>query len=518
VSIAPLRSSSQRGWAEVLSRPARPTPWYVWLIATVAAIIGGYAVTSVKTAVIILGAAAVVWMARTILAYPHTGMLFAFALFPFYTLFRGIAQLHKLPLPMSILGMWPEAVLSLMLVSIVISRLRQGEKLRLAWYDAPALLLLGSAAYALLLTLIEKAIVSGLYGVHTTMTGILFYFVVRWLPYPAREKWKLLGVMLLSFVLLAFLSLADYVLRPNYLIEVAIIVREGFWRDWDPHEFFRWYPRMQSLMFAEQLWGTVCAIVSILCLAMIGQRMRRWWLMPLFLLSTTCLMLSMSRGAMVCWGIAAAVMFCFRGRHRLVLVLALAAIVAFFAYQSTRAGGSEAITTLTKRVTALTDTDNDLAYDRVNQWKYALQNVPLFPAGRGLGRAGASALFHGTGDGSMAIVDGGYFKILAEQGIPGILMFVVGAVAFLAVFLERLYHLPASAPPEDRAIGITVFCLFCGLLIHNFGGNIFDAFYVQPLFWMLAGLFISRWESLTAAEREAISQGRFSLPAPVNKI
>src|SRR5882762_2290454 len=105
---------SLRPWDRVLSRPARPTPWYLWPLALLAALFGGFMVVEPKSAVLLFGVIAIVLTLRATLARPLNGFLIAFCIFPEYTLLRGICQLYHVPLPLSLVGMWTEVVLVVM--------------------------------------------------------------------------------------------------------------------------------------------------------------------------------------------------------------------------------------------------------------------------------------------------------------------------------------------------------------------------------------------------------------------
>jgi hypothetical protein len=212
---------------------------------------------------------------------------------------------------------------------------------------------------------------------------------------------------------------------------------------------------------------------------------------------------SMSRGAYACWLVGVAVMFCFPGRHRRAIstTLLLGALALFIVILIM--GHDERVSSLVTRTVALTDSKNDLAYERVNQWQRVLQNFPLFPAGRGLGRAGAQAMYHGTGDGGDFVPDGGYFRILAEQGIPGILLFAIGSLGLLAALVRCLW----AARGQDRALCLTVLSTFCGLLVQNIGGNIFDLYFLPQLFWMLVGLAVGRFLTRSAEPARTVEAG-----------
>lgn len=247
-------------------------------------------------------------------------------------------------------------------------------------------------------------------------------------------------------------------------------------------------------------------MVAVFCLSLASLKPMPRWTIPLFLLSFICLMLSMSRGALIDWGVAVVLLVVFfRGKHRGILAITAVLSVAIGLILAAQFSQFDKVEMLLERVTALAEKDNENAYDRVSQWKYALEYFPLFPAGRGLGRAGSQALFHGTGDGSMAIADGGYFKIMAEEGLPGLLLFCIGGVGFVLVLARLLYFYRHNRNSTEYAIGQAWVCILCGLLVHNLGGNIFDAYYIQPVYWLFAGLFVTHAEGKAVQVTEGVA-------------
>ena len=505
MSVRSVRPVS--AWDMVLTRPARPAPFYIWPLALLLAFIGGQMLTDIKTGVLLFGAIAVILSLRAVLAQPLNGFLIAFCIFPEYTVFRGICGIYKIPLPLALIGMWPEIILTVMMMSLICFSVARGARLRLTWYDLPASLLLASGVYGLTLSILQQDTMATVYGFHGSITPFCFYFLARWLHHRPEDFARIARYWLYGFALLALFSIFDFIVRPDFFIRIAIEVRQDFWGKFEPHTFFRWYPRMQSLMFAEQTWGTVCGLVSLFCIARVGQpafavRSDIFWrrtLWVIFGLAMFGLVFSMSRGAHACWLVACFVLFLFRGGHRRILaittIVSIGAIICAFALF----GGEERVNWLVRRTASLADSKSDLAYERVNQWVRVLRVFPLFPAGRGLGKAGGYAMQHGTGDGFDFVPDGGYFKIIAEQGIPGIALFMIGSGGVILVLTRINYRMARTGRPistsqaDDRAFSLAVMPFFCGLLVQNIGGNIFDAYYLPSLFWMLVGLVVGRY-------------------------
>ena len=143
------------------------------------------------------------------------------------------------------------------------------------------------------------------------------------------------------------------------------------------------------------------------------------------------------------------------------------------------------------------------ASNRVWQWQRALNSFPIYPAGRGLGRAGGAAYLHNTSVNVNDIVsDGGYFRIIAETGLPGIVCFLIGMAGVMHILLHRLLRDRLYVQGEDRTVALTLFAFLAGLLMQNIAGNAFDMYYIVPLAWFLLGLLLTRRD---AARKAAFS-------------
>ena len=472
-----------------LLRKIPPTPAYTYLLALAVAILGGIAASDVQIFAGILVLIVAGLAAMAILSRPVRGFILLVSIYPYYAAFRGLCGIYSIPLPTAVLGLWPEAILTLMLIGVVLDRMRCGERLLFDWQDLPVLLLLTAGVYGAILAIADDQPVAALYGFHTSVAPLCFFFVGRWLRVSSRDLRLVIWFWLINFTFLALASLADYFTRTDFMVRLAIQVRPGYGLPIPPEIFFKIYPRLQSLLYAEQMFGTMCVMVVIYTLTgldTIRTRWRRFAILLLTLLALICLILTLSRGAYVCFAVALFALLFFRGRHRAVVAMgilcaAVGGILLYGAFQYNPIANA-----LLKRVSDLRDTTNrqNTAYDRVEQWEDALAFFPLFPAGRGLGRVGTSSITHATRDSGDYVADGGYFKILAEQGLPGILMFCAGAFSFPFV----LYRQWRSSPKSWKPPLLTLFCVFLGMLAQNIAGNVFDFWYFQHVFWLMAGL------------------------------
>lgn len=463
-----------------------------WLLAIMVGLIAGTAGTQPRLAGAGFGVVLLVLVGLRLLRRPMLGLELMAVILPFFPMFRNAGTYLGIGLPYGILGLWPEVVLSVMLVSVAVRAIKAGGKLQVRRDVFPFLVMTVGCAYGVSLTISMREYVSAMYGFHGTFLGYFLFWVTYWLrPTPAETR-RFIGLWLVSYTVFALLSLADYIFRPAFIIELAMLARPDFWGTWEPHMFFRWYPRMQSLLFAEQMWGTACALVSLYCLSWYSERKRPRFILFVFVLSTLCVALSMSRGSLVCWCVGIVALLFSRGRHRVAVLVALTMVAGAVMASVVYLGGSDKIDTLTQRAMALFESKDNSAYNRVDQWKFAFELFPLFPSGRGLGRGGPSAALHGINDGFPAIVDGGYFTVLTEQGVPGTLLYVFGGLGVVGAFARKGRELERAGDREGLVLCRATGAFFCGALVQTFAGLTLEFYYVSSVFWILAGLVMAR--------------------------
>jgi hypothetical protein len=427
---------------------AVPTPPLAWALALLLALSGAAGIVLPRVGVGLLALALLALVARAVIARPTSAFLVALCVFPLYPLFRGVVTLLGLPVPLSILGMWPELLLAASFAGILVRCIRRREALRLTWYDVPVVVLLAGGLFGVVTAASQRQIVPLVYGVHYSVSALLFYFAARWCRPDERDLRRVRALLLASYVLLALFSLADYALRTSVGVQLAMALRPMFSAHWDPQLFWRVYPRMQSLIFDENIWGSLSTLVALVSLARIasGTGGRPAWL--LFCLATACVLLSMSRGSMACWlvGVVALLLLQGGGRQRARILWGCAGLAALLAAGLWTLRADPRFGALLERAASLTDTRSRVAYDRVDMWKQAWDNFERWPSGTGIGTAGHASLYHGGGG---IITDGQYFKVAAEQGVPGLVAVAVGVVATLAV----LARLRRGARGEERVFG-----------------------------------------------------------------
>lgn len=482
------------GPASVAAAPSAPrraafASLLAWLIAAAAAYLGVVAIVDPRTGVmrlaLVLGAA-IAWQ---VMKRPVLGFILALSIFPWYPLLRAMIMHYRIPAPLELLGAWPEVILVVMMAGIILRAIKEKRALPFSWYDVPVVILLLSGLYGAVIDYAAQQMTMLFYGFHYVISSMLFYFIARWLRPTRREVRAIIITLTAQFTLLALISLYDYLFRPMYFIQMAMLMRPGYWKAWDPIMFFRWYPRMHSLLFGEALWGMLCAFINLLCLSLSGSGRRMRWLWPLTALSFIGMALSMGRGALVSWLVGVFAMLFAQGRHRRAIAILSAVLIALIVpgiiYLANANFQAEVIVT---RIAAMGDPDAqgaDAAWGRLPQWMLGIEEFLRFPHGTGLGTKGLVDTYHGGGG---SVWDGGLFKILAEQGFPGIITFLVGIAACVFAWGWLL----RGSSGLDRAVGLAAIAFLCGTFVQNIGQNAFEIYFVNPLLWMFGGLFVAR--------------------------
>src|SRR5206468_12471656 len=126
--------------------------------------------------------------------------------------------------------------------------------------------------------------------------------------------------------------------------------------------------RMQSLLFEENVWGSLSALISLCCMASFfrARLSKRIW--ALFMLATGCLLLSMSRGAIAAWVVGVIALLLLNGRHRFRIILTM--IVLLFAMGAGIAvlRQDHRVAEFMKRLDRIGVTGGQFIGDRSDQW------------------------------------------------------------------------------------------------------------------------------------------------------
>jgi len=112
---------------------------------------------------------------------------------------------------------------------------------------------------------------------------------------------------------------------------------------------------------------------------------------------------------------------------------------------------------------------NSAIGERINQWQTGIDIFSAYPFGTGLGSAGHKAVAAGILN---TIPDGNYFRILAEVGLHGIIVFLLLNICALSKSIKNNKYI---------AIILIIY------LFQAIGTNVFDLYYISFVYWFVLG-------------------------------
>lgn len=475
-----------------------PAPLKTFLLALLAisASVAGIAFKpfGIALTVACLGVGVCAWLIRR----PLAGFWLMLVFFPIYPLFRAWAELN---LPTVLMGIkfWPDLLLALIWVSIVLRATLERRRLKLYGDDWPALVWVVSVGYGSLIAFENQHPFVLLFGWHYALPPVIGYFAVRQIRPSAREAAGLVRLLLVTYVCLAVLSIADYVFRPEFTAKLAQTARPEVAK-WAMQvddqissavDFWKRYARMQSLLFEENVFGSLSAFVSLYCLSWftLSRRAvgRYFWLWGL---STAALFLSVSRGSTVGWVVGVVVLILLWRRYSWRLTVALGAITALAAGLFLFFTDNPKVKFWVQMIQNTGALDGKFGQDRAHQWNAGLDIFLRHPSGTGLGSVGYAASRSGAA--STVVADGNYIAYLAELGIPGALGLIAMLIGLFWV-LGRWQR--TTDDPGLKALGMALIAYLAGECVHAVSANVFEYYYTWPVFWLLVGVYVCRCEA-----------------------
>ncbi len=466
---------------------APAAPWYAWVVALLLALTAAAGIVYPKMGVAAGALILIAFVATRIVRRPLTGLLVALCVFPVYPAFRAAVVLYNLPLPTAGLRFWPQGLLCLVFGGILIGSIARRERLRVYWDDLPPVIFVLGGVYGTALSLAAQHPYFVIFGIHASLAPVFFYFAARWIRPSRHDLRRVLTFFLTAYAVLAVLSLLDYFLRPVLVLQLANAARPQMVSPpFQPLDFWRFYFRMQSLLFEENVWGSLSALVSLFCLASLSSPRPSWTIRALFCLSTLCLILTLSLGSFGCWLTGTGVLLLLRGQHRKRIFVGLALLTALGAWTYTIVGKDIRVAMLMHHIEQSGISTGDVGADRQHQWEAGLRIFEENPSGTGIGTVGYGASL--TAIRLTTVADGNYISILGETGVPGILILVLTVLGTAWVLFRHL----RAAQGTEKILGMTLLAYLCGMCVHAVGANPFEYYYTFPVFWMLTGIYVSR--------------------------
>jgi hypothetical protein len=492
--------------------------WLLWLSAAAAATLLALCITYPKLAVALLGVTAVVLVIRAIHRRPLFALELSFCLFPVYPLFRAFVVAFHLPVPTQGLRFWSELVLLPAIYGLLVHQCCRRSTSRFSFSlttgDIPALIFLTAGLYGLTLTALTKHPFFVIFGSHFMLLPLLYYLVARWMRPTETDCRRLVKLFVIGYVALALASFVDFFYRTTLSGTLSNAMRPEIpdSAGVDGVVFWMHYMRMQSLLFEENVWGSLCGFISMFSMARIATDkavFKRQW--PLWALSTLCLGFSVSRGAVAGWIVGTLVLLLIRTpfRRRLIAIFSIVAVVAATSAFLLKDDPRVRVWYVLMERSGISE--GKVANDRWPQWVAGYQIFTQSPSGTGVGTVGYGA--SKTGMALSVVADGMYITTLAEIGVPGVLLTIALGVSAFVVILKPLRNgTPLS--PFMRALGLTLIVQLCATYVHAVSANTFEYYYTYPVFWMLFGVYVTVTEQAAIRRRETFFAEDFPLAIP----
>jgi len=320
-------------------------------------------------------------------------------------------------------------------------------------------------------TIISQDFMLSAYSIRLTYFPVLFYFVCRFLDaetllgsYHLIFKW---------FVVLAVIGIVLYFVFYDTMIAMMQITNPVI------PEYFM--VRMSSVFWTPVVFSTFM-MSAVLYFSYRFVESKKWVWLACIALVSFCLMMSMSRGAIVSTAFGLLVITALYRKYTTIfpwIVIAIAFLftgylnaspedIFMWIFQSTSdtVGLKEGVT-------------------RVDLWMNAFGNFNENPFGMGLGNAGHVAARFYDSNASNADVystDGWFLKTLLETGIWGLFSYLLFAGAFLIVISRQLKH------HKQRPVLVFIVALFLAINLQNIVSNVLDFYLFSYLFWGISGL------------------------------
>jgi hypothetical protein len=320
-------------------------------------------------------------------------------------------------------------------------------------------------------------------GFKLSVIPMLFYFVGR---YPDFNELYLKPVFYL-FSIIGIIGFILYFFVPGFNMEIIENISGVI------NQYL--IVRMTSIFWTPVVFGSAMGFTLLYLNHQYLTTDKFSKLQMLFLVFTWFgLILSVSRGPIICFVLAQIGMF-FIQRNRkkiiyisvaLTLLYVLSILLASLQQQMLYNGGNflslfyNMINFTVKSAAETATLEGGLT--RVELWRRSWIDFMHQPWGYGLGKSGHIAwrLFKDTSvPSSPYSTDGWYLKLLGETGIPGALFFI-SIIYFFVVEIKKAKLLIN----QETTVVVLIF-LF--VLLQNVVSNVFDYYCIAPLFYLLLG-------------------------------
>ena len=417
--------------------------------------------------VLVLGAglaAAIVLVLR-----PKLALFLLLIIWPIYPTALRLLGLDTVTLA----RLWPEAILMAAVAGQLVAWLLSKEplRLRLRTGDLLVALVFAGGFYAAVLAPSVEALV---YGFRLTYAPMLFYWLVRILPFHAGELRRWLLLFLVTSTVLGAIGFFFELTGPArwYGMLVPADTVQALWRigDW----------RMSSTLLNPLYFGPIVAMAGIWSFAWFFS-WRSWWALLLVVFFAACVVYSITRSAyiMLAIGVLTVLLFWILRSYSILILSMGAFLLMLVGGMALLAGGGQ--------FSLLDDGTGTIFASRFPQLLRTVDSFIQAPLGYGLGLGHASRRFD-VNSLAVHVYDGWYFKVLLEGGVAGALLFlsfVVGAPLYL---IAKLRH---SVARFAWTWQLGVLSITLGAIVIALVTNVWEHYMVAPLLWVLFGFSTS---------------------------
>lgn len=466
------------------------TPRWLYLAGVLGAIAVGAAAAYPKALLALIVLGGVCAMLFGAVRNPWVALAIIVAQYPVMNTLRTIYTAHHLPVFTSGVRFFPDLLQIIILLQLLIWGIKNPRyRLKIYGDDLPVLTYILVGIYSVIIAGQVTHPWGPINGWYVSMTPAMFYLVIRWLqPTHEQGQWFLRWMTRCAGVLLS-VSLCMYVVRPDWYKILQNAEHPHFVPTlMNPLDFWQIYPRMQGFLFDEVVWGTLCTLIAVIAIAHLATHDSLLKRYAFVLLATLCLFCSLSRGSMISFACALVVLLIHPGPHRKQLAAILAIMVVLGGAGLYVMRGSWLVTVAMTRLDTVSvgaAKKGEIAKDRTHQWKAGWKIFQQTPSGLGLGTVGLGASLSKVTP--YLVGDGMYFRVLAEQGVPGIVVFAYMLISIPWI----LWRYRNIVPVVWRPLGTGLFAFHFGFCIHGIGANTFDYYCIAPTYFMLLGLYVS---------------------------
>jgi hypothetical protein len=289
---------------------------------------------------------------------------------------------------------------------------------------------------------------------------LIFYFIGRLSDKENKFYDNILYACVFCFIVGFYL----YYKLPVYYIAYMARTVNNF-----SYEYYLLFSRMNSFISSVSI-GSLGAISSAICFSfMINKKKGFIKYLLFFIISIYAVILSSQRSAIVVTLIVIIILNIY-GRHRKILSrkIFFTELIIFCVMIITvtwlKPGVIETV------ITRLSTLGNAIG-ERDNSWIAALKSVDNIFIGKGLASASHKVLSSGI----IIVADGSYFKLLAEVGIIGTLIFLY--ILILTLFRSIKYY---------KCFYLEI-CILTIFILQAIGSNVFAFQILAPIFWFSVG-------------------------------